>query len=230
MREDMREYTKFEKFQNWFYYHKFGLAAAVLVVWIAGSMLWNALGIGRTEPDYRFAYVGGRELTAETVEVLKTALASFGTDLNGDGRVTVSLTQHITSDSANSDNMMYGYAAQMTVLADITAGESTFFLLEDPVSFQQSFQILAHPDGSIPAEDDFAAMDKVFLWKNCPALASLELGTYEEKLLDMTATGQIQDLLSGLYLGQRYYYIPEQQPYPEGENAFWQAMTEGAVN
>ena len=103
----MREYTKWEKFQNWFYYNKLWLGAVVLILWVLGSMLWNLLGIGQVKPDYRFAYIGSRELSAETVEVLENALASFGTDLNGDGRVAVSITQHITADSGNTDNMMH---------------------------------------------------------------------------------------------------------------------------
>ena len=225
----MREYTRWEKFRNWFHYNKLWVAAVALVIWVAGSMLWNVLGIGQVKPDYRFAYVGSRELSEDTVAVLENALASFGTDRNGDGQVTVSLAQHITADPNNTDNMMYSYAADMTVLADITEGESTFFLLEDPVSFQLSFQVLANPDGSIPAEDDFMALDKVFLWKNCPALASLELGMFEDKFLDLTETGEIQDILSGLYLGRRYYYDPDQQKDPQGDNALWLAMTEGAT-
>jgi hypothetical protein len=225
----MREYTKKEKFLNWLHYNKLWVAAVALVIWVTGSMLWNVLGIGQSQPDYCFAYVGSRELSAETVEILEKALASFGTDLNGDGQVVVSLTQHITADPTNTDNMMYGYAADMTVLADITEGESTFFLLEDPVSFQISFQILAHLDGSIPAEEDFEALDKVYLWKNCPALASLELGMYEDKYLDLTETGEIQDLLSGLYLGRRYFFDPSQQKNPDADDALWRAMTEGAT-
>ena len=226
----MRQYTKKEKLLNWLHYHKIQLAAGALVLGVAGSMLWNVLGIGQIKPDYRFSYIGSRELAKETVSTLENALASFGDDLNGDGRVTVSITQHITADPTNTDNMMYGYAADMTVLADITEGESTFFILEDPVSFQLSFQILSHPDGSIPAEDDFTALDKVFLWKDCPALASLELGMYEDNYLDLTETGEIQDLLPGLYLGRRYFYDPSQHNYPEADSALWRAMTEGAVH
>ena len=225
----MRTYTRKERFLNWLHYNKLWVAAAALVLWVAGSMLWNVLGIGQIKPDYRFAYVGSRELSEDTVAVLETALASFGADLNGDGRVTVSLTQHITADPTNTDNMMYGYAAGMTVLADITEGESTFFLLEDPVSFQLSYQVLAHPDGSIPAEEDFTALDKVYRWKNCPALASLELGMFEDKFLDLTETGDIQELLSGLYLGRRYFIDAGQQAHPEADTALWLAMTEGAV-
>lgn len=225
----MREYTKKEKFLNWLHYNKLWVAAVALVLWVAGSMLWNVLGIGQVKPDYRFAYVGSRELSADTVAALEQALATLAEDHNGDGTVTVRVTQHVTADPTNTDNMMYGYAAGMTVLADITEGESTFFLLEDPVSFQLSYQVLAHPDGSIPAEDDFTALDKVYRWENCPVLASLELGMFEDHFLDITETGEIQDLLANLYLGRRYFVDTKQQKYPEADDALWHAMTEGAV-
>lgn len=225
----MREYTKKEKFQNWLYYHKLGIIAAAVILWVIGSMLWNVLGIGQVKPDYRVAYVGSQKLTDDTVAALESALASFGEDLNGDGTVAVALTQHISGSDSSADNMMYGYAAEVTVLADISEGESTFFLLEDPVSFQISFQVLAHRDGSMPAEDDFEALDKVYRWENCPALASLDLGSYEDSYLDLTETGEIQDLLKNLYLGRRYFFDPDQNEYPEANDAFWQALTEGAT-
>lgn len=223
-----REYTKMERFQNWLYYNKIWLIVGAIFLWVAGSMLWNILGIGQIKPDYRVAYVGSRRLPEETVAVLENALASFGEDVNGDGRVAVTLTQHITADRESMDNMTYSYAAEITVLADVTAGESVFFLLENPVDFQLSFQILAHRDGRVPAEDDFEALDKVFRWADCPALAALELGTYEDSYLDLTETGEIQELLANLCLGRRYFLDEKQNPNPEANERFWQSLTEGA--
>ena len=60
-------------------------------------------------------------------------------------------------------------------------------------------------------------------------LISLDLGTYEDNYLDITETGEVQDLLANLYLGRRYYYDPAQQENPEADNALWLAMTEGAT-
>ena len=225
----MRVYTRKEKFLNWLHYNKLWVAAVALVIWVAGSMLWNVLGIGQTEPDCRFLYVGSRPLSEDCIAALEAGLASLAEDYNGDGTVAVTVTQCVTVSSTSIDNQMYGYGSEIAVLADITEGESTFFLLEDPVAFQLSFQILAYPDGSIPAEDDFTALDKVYLWKNCPALASLELGMYEDKFLDLTETGEIQDLLSGLYLGRRYFFDPGRQKNPHADNALWNVMTEGAT-
>ena len=119
--------------------------------------------------------------------------------------------------------------SQITILADITEGESHFFLLEDPVDFQLSFQVLANLDGSIPAEDDFEALNKVFRWADCPTLASLELGTYEDSYLDITETGEIQELLKDFYLGQRYYVGNSTPDHWEAYEALWNILTEGAT-
>ena len=93
----------------------------------------------------------------------------------------------------------------------------------------QITQKLKNYVGSFIAEDDFKAMDKVCRWADCPALASLELGTYEDRYLDITETGEVQDLLKDLYLGRRYFLDPDQQENPEADNNFWQAITEGAT-
>lgn len=223
-----REYTKKEKLANWFYYNKLWLAVGAIILWVIGSMLWNVLGIGQIKPDYRFAYVGSLRLPEDCVAALEAGLASLGTDLNGDGMVTVSLTQHISAPDSNTENMIYSYGADVTLLADITEGESCFFLMDDPEQFQLDYQILAQWDGSVPAEDDYEALDKVCTWSECPALSSLELGGYVDKYLDQTETGDCQELLKNLYLGRRFFHDPSQEEYPEGNDALWDVMTEGA--
>lgn len=224
-----RTYTRRERFQNWFYYNKLWVAVGVILCSIVGSMVWNVLGIGQVKPDCRFVYVGSRALPADCVEALETGLASLAEDCNGDGTVTVLVTQCVTTGEGALENQVYGYGAEITLLADITEGESHFFLMEDPENVQLSFQILAHLDGSIPAEDDYEAMDKVFAWADCPALTSLELGTYTDRYLDQVEIGDCQELLSGLYLGRRYYHDPSQEKNPESNEKLWQTLTKGAV-
>lgn len=225
----MREYTRWEKFQNWFYYNKLWVFVGAIILWVAGSMLWNVLGIGQAKPDYQFVYVGSRKLPDDCVKALETGLAELAEDCNGDGIVTVVLTQCVSTGSEDMENQIYGYGAEVTLLADITEAESHFFLMEDPVDIQLSFQILAHLDGSIPADNDYEAMDKVYAWVDCPALASLELGSYEDAYLDQVETGSCQDLLAGLYLGRRYYYDAAQEQYPEANEKLWKILTEGAT-
>ncbi len=227
--EQKKQYTWRQRLGNWFYYNKLWVLVGLVLLWIIGSMLWNVLGIGQTAPDYIISYVGRLKLPQDCVDALEGALAQFGEDLNGDGEVVIKLNQHVVTDNSYADNVTYSYGAEITVLADITEGESHFFLLEDPVDFQLSFQVLANLDGSIPADGDFEALDKVFRWADCPELASLKLGTYEDSYLDITETGEVQDLLKDLYLGRRYFLDPDQQENPEADNNFWQAITEGAT-
>jgi hypothetical protein len=227
--EQKHTYTRRQRLENWFYYNKLWVLAGLVILWVIGSMLWNVLGIGQTSPDYTISYVGRLKLPEDCAVALENAVAQFGEDLNGDGEVVIKLDQHVVTDNSYADNATYSYGAEITVLADITEGESHFFLLEDPVDFQLSFQILANLDGSAPAEDDFKAMDKVYRWADCPVLASLELGTYEDSYLDITETGEVRDLLKDLYLGRRYFLDPDQQEDPEADNNFWQAITEGAT-
>lgn len=222
-----REYTRKERLANWFYYNKLWLAVGGIILWVIGSMIWNVLGMGQVKPDYRFVYVGSRRLPEECIEALEAGLASLADDYNGDGTVTVVVTQCVSAGDAVLENQIYGYGAEVTLIADITEGESHFFLMENPESVQLSFQILAHLDGSIPADDDYEAMDKVYAWRDCPRLTALALGTYEDAYLDRLETGNCQDLLSDLYIGRRYYYDASMEENPEGNAALWAVMTEG---
>lgn len=224
-----REYTKKEKFQNWLYYHKWYLVAGAVVLHIAGSMLWNVLGIGQTKPDYNIAYMAGRRLTEEMVQTLEEGFAGFGQDLNGDGKVTVCLNQYIVAGGESMENITHDYAAEMSMLADITEGLSTIFLLENPEQFQQNYQVLSHRDGTPPLEEDYSAADKVYRWSQCPALTALDLGEYTESYLDITETGTFQELLSGLYVGRRFFPDTQTDPNPQATQLFWEAITAGAA-
>ena len=223
-----REYTRKGRLANWFYYNKLWVAAGVLIMWIAGSMLWNALGIGQEKPDFCVAYVGGVQLPEDCVASLETALEALASDANGDGTVVVALTQYILPGTATVEDLRYNYAAQMSLLADITDGKSLLFLLEDPREFQKAFQVLAHLDGSAPGDEDYEGMDKVYAWSACPVLSGFDLGSYADSYLDITETGENQDLLSGLYLGRRYFYDKSQEKYPAENEALWLALTAGA--
>lgn len=222
-----RQYTKKEKLQNWFYYNKWYLAIGAVALYVIGSMVWNLLGIGQVAPDYTVGYMSSRRLTPEMVQTLEEGLARFGQDVNGDGKVKVTVTQYIVAGGESMENITHDYAGEMAMLADITEGFSTFFLLEDPEHFQQQYQVLSHRDGTPPHEEDFSALDKVCRWADCPALSGLSLGEYTESYLDITETGDFQELLSGLYVGRRFFFDTKMEPDPQANQAFWEAMTAG---
>ena len=202
-----------EKLANWLRYHWLWLLAGAAVLLVAGSMLWNVLGIGQTQPDYTFAYVGKNGLSEAAETALTAALETLGTDVNGDGRVKVRLNQYATARIGEPETAYYyNYAADARLVADITAQDSYFFLMEDPAAVQRAYQILADWDGAPPPDGDYGAEGKAILWTDCPALAALNVPEG-----------------AGLYLGRRCFY-EEKSAREQAENAaLWAILTEGAT-
>ena len=225
------ELTGKEKLANWFHYHKWWIVVWAFLLFSVGGIIWNALGIGQIRPDYVFAYVGSAALPEDCVNALEQELAALGQDVNGDGRVMVELRQYTSSANQESseDSVMYGYASDVTLIADITNGDSYFFLMEDPAQFQRAYQTLANQDGSLPEDDDHSIDGRAFQWSDCPVLAGLELGGYEEKILNQSVTGDSQELLSGLYFGRRGFYDEKQAAEQGANEALWDILMEGAV-
>lgn len=50
--------TPREKWNNWWHYHKWQVAAGAAVCLMAADLACNALGVGKVRPDYQIAYVG----------------------------------------------------------------------------------------------------------------------------------------------------------------------------
>ncbi len=200
-----------EKIANWFYYYKWWIVAWAVLLYILVSIVCSALGIGQVKPDYRFAYVGSRELPEEFAASLEAQLATLGSDVNGDGEVTVELRRYVTGYDGDLETAMYyNYAADVTLVADISAGESYFFLAENPAELQKNYQIFAMPDGSAPGEDDESVEGKVIRWSDCPALAGLDID---------------QERLENLWVGRRCFYGEASH---ESDDALWSVITKGA--
>lgn len=212
--EPQREYTKKEKAMNWLYYNKMWLIVGAVLLWIGGSMLWNILGIGRTDPDIIIAYVGNRAISDEDAEKLERIFAALAEDLNGDGKVCVELRRYRLNHGGDLETAMYyNYAADTELVADITVGDSVFFLSEDPSGVQRSYQIFAFPDGTPPSDTDYTVEDKVFSWEACPSLASADIDP---------------EICSGLFIGRRSFYDEKQASRHAGAEAIWENITQGA--
>ena len=210
--EPKREWTKAEKRRNWLDYHKGWLAAGAVLVWILGSILWNALGIGRVRPDYMFAYVGETALDEQAAAAFEAQAAKLGTDKNGDGKVAVELRQYVTPRTGDKETAIrYEYAASVQLLADLEKKESYFFLTADPAGLQKGYQILANADGSAPDSRDFGIEGKAYAWQDCPGLRNMDLD---------------QAAWSHLYLGRRCFY-GEAAGNRQAEDALWQTLMKG---
>ena len=223
--EEKRTMTPEEKRKNWWYYYKWHVLIGAVLLGIVGSIVWNALS--QVEPDYGIAYVGNSVLPDDTAAALEAGFAALGEDLNGDGRVTVRLSQYASSGDTDAGA---AYSASVHLMGDILDCESYFFLLEDPVMFQTNYHILCKLDGSLPAAGDHSAEGTYLAWEQCPTLTGMELGEYAYELLGQTITGESQELVSRLFLARRGFQTEKTAPYPEGCAALWDKLTEGAVS
>lgn len=204
------QYTKREIFSNWFYYHKWYLLIILAILFIVVDIISNYLST--PSPDYKFAYIGGNRIPDDAISAFEKEVAQYGVDVNNDGKVIVQLKQYILATSETSvDALQQLYAADATLTADILDNESHFFILEDPTTFQNSYELLTDKNG------DFASSSNdinsfCVLWSNCSTLVQMQLGSYTESFAGITTTGNVYDVFSDLYLAQRGYYhdIPEE--------------------
>lgn len=226
-REEQAELTRSEKRQNWWHYHKWHIAVGVVLAGIGASILWHALGIGQIRPDYQIAYVGKNALPDDTAAAIESAFAALGEDLNGDGTVSVRLNQYPSTGGVDAG---MAASAQVALMADVLECESYFFLLEDPAWFQANYHILRRSDGSLPEEGNYSADGAYLAWDGCPALAQTDLGGYSYQVAGKTAAGDSNELASGLSLARRGFWTEETCAYPEGCDALWARLTEGAVS
>lgn len=222
-----KELTPKEKRANWWYYNKRYVILGVLLLGILISLIRNALS--QVTPDYQIAYVGANTLPEDTVSALEESLASLGEDLNGDGSVTVQLVQYTISGSPEMDPSAAA-SSEVRLMADIVECESYFFLLENPEEFQRKYHSLRRLDGALPDEDDPSAEGTYLKWEQCPVLSQMDLGKYSYSLLGGTAEGHSSDLVSQLSIARRGFWTEKTTPYPEGCEALWEKITEGAVS
>ena len=222
-----RTYTAKEKFFNWLHYHIWHLAAVALLLVMATGILANKISQTKESYDYYIAYIATAELPSECLSALKSEIGALGVDVDGDGEVTVKISQYIPSTTtATYEEAAYGRTAEVAILTDINEGESYFFLVEYPEDFQLDFQLMAHLDGSPSAKDDFGVWDKVYSWADCPTLTALNLGSSVDE-----AGQEIdhQEFLSKLYLGRRCFIDTRMKSNSPENAALWDLLTAGAT-
>lgn len=216
--------TPAQKRKNWWDYHKRQVLLGAAALAVAGSVLWDALGVGKPVPDYQLAYVGTNALPDDTAAALEQGFAALGEDLNGDGKVLVQLHQYAVSNADAS----VAAAASTSLLGDLLECESYFFLLENPEQFQADYHALRRLDGSLPPEGSRSAEGTYLAWEQCPSLTDFALGAYSYQFIDRTATGSSRELVSRLYLARRGFRTEKTAAYPEGCDNLWNHLTEGA--
>lgn len=246
--EAPREYTKKEKWANWWDYH---LKTVLIAGFFIALGIWMVVDIvtNNTSPDYSVAIVAPGSLPTEVTTALADALTPYADDRNGDGEVLVQCVSYNLNLSTTEQQMdganplfnqdavqAYDNMAAATMLSgDYQTNQSYVFLVYDPAGFARYTQGLVYLDGTVPPEiatQDTEALENidwynmVYRWTDCPVLNALQPGDYTDPLSGTAVP--VTDYLSDLYVGRRVVATEDAAEDFAGADAFWNALTEGA--
>lgn len=135
----------------------------------------------------------------------------MGEDLNGDGKVVVSIVQYTMADptaenTAVDPNMQM--ATQTKLAADMSTCESILFLVDDYnfKNFQDSQQLFSYLDGTVPEEGakDYEKMK--IPWSESKFLSGMDLGAYVTEADGKQLSVSYQDFFQNLNLCLRSFY------------------------
>lgn len=167
--------------KNWWYYYKWYVISGLVLFGICFYLIGNFFGWFKKSPDLQIAYVGQSYLDEQTLKSIQEQFTSLANDYNHDGEVLVQINQYLKSN-------------EIGLIGDINDCESYFFILEDPNTFQNQYQVLAMPDGSCPDSNDYSASNKVL------------------------------PLTSSLYIGRRCYYTSKKPKFIEQYATIWRNL------
>ena len=224
-----RQYSRKERWANWWDYNLkwviiIGIAAAFVGYCFIGQYFLT------THADYNVAVVAPHYLPEATQTALQDALAAYGEDRNGDGKVVVKLNVYTMNFGSDDSDAYLDMAGTTKLSTDIQGALSSIFILYDPAGFQSTTGTLRYLDGSLPQSDaDNDWWNMVYHWDDCPVLAGLDLGEYRADTTHAQG-GDSQTYLADFYVGMRGAWNTGTEENLAGGEELWQALTAGAVS
>ena len=222
-------YTRKERWANWWDYNLkwvilLGIAAAFVGYCFIGQYFLT------THADYNVAVVAPHYLPEATQTALQDALAAYGEDRNGDGKVVVKLNVYTMNFGSDDSDAYLDMAGTTKLSTDIQGVLSSLFILYDPAGFQSTTGTLRYLDGTLPeAGSDSDWWNMVYRWTDCPVLAGLDLGEYRADTTHAQG-GDSQAYLADFYIGMRGAWNTGTEENLAGGEELWQALTAGAVS
>lgn len=186
--EEPKELSKKEKRANWWLYHKRWVALGLVVIAVAGWMIYDM--VSAVEPDYVIGMVMPYTLPDNLRTKLETGIAAYGEDLNGDGKVVVQVQAFTiaTGIGGSGEDANLQIAAITQLSANITIGESILFIsspYEIDYYFDQ-YQLFGASNGDF-VDTSANPRDITVAFQDVPGLAALDLEytiTLEDEVLD----------------------------------------------
>lgn len=168
------------KAQNWWYYNKkkllFGIIGAAVVVSLVLSIVF------KEHPDYTIAIMSSVYLDDSALTVVEEQLSDYGKDLNGDGKVLVSVVNYAVSSGEDQDS--YDATAQQVAAtkfaADMSTGESMIWF-HDSVGY---YCMTEQSELFTPVQTDKKLDDPLMIpWNDVKALGEIDFSSYQNDYL-----------------------------------------------
>lgn len=139
-----------------------GLAALTGLVFWGGNQL-----LGRREPDVQIAVVHAQPLPDGVIAALEQFLAERVGDLNGDGTAVARVNDYTVVFDGSAAEPDRQAAGMPLLTADLAAGQSALYAVEDPARFLERY-------------GDKADGDAAALWGDLAGLCTLEAGSFPD--------------------------------------------------
>lgn len=175
--EKPRELTPAEKRANWWHYHWYYvvlIAAAVLAI---GYFVWSRAT--EVKPDYTVAVVSRTDPDAAFLSELETRLESIAEDVNGDGKVKVTVKGiwlAMDYDGGDVSLRKLMESSEDKLNSDFYLCESLFFIVDDPAAMEQKYGCFRLLDGTDPQEGDTVQTTDFAVALQDTALAGTDAG------------------------------------------------------
>ncbi len=166
------EPPKKRDFGDFWYYHKWHLLLALVVIVFAAFLLHDLFFKAR--PDYQVSVVSEQSLSEASAQQMEQELARYGTDQNGDGKVLVQLNQYVFPTDKTIQNQA-NEAAWVKFESDLTAGTSVIFFTDEGSfqTVQKQLKIFGNVDGSAPKSGEELSAGLRIPLSSCPAFSKL---------------------------------------------------------
>lgn len=139
--------TPRKKAENFWYYHKWHILAAVVAVMI---LFFAIRDMSRPVADYEIGMITSEYYPQQAVELLEKNIEPYAEDLNGDGRVMVQINSYTITSEESDPKMRLANLVKLD--ADLSSGTSLLFITDEE-SFetqQERVSMFAYLDGSTP--------------------------------------------------------------------------------
>ena len=164
--------TAKDKRANWWYYHKFHVLGAIVVIALIATLVYSF--VSKVSPDYAIGLITQQDYSSDVVEKLEQELKAYADDRNGDGQVVV----QVNSYAVNQTDVQMQQANVVRLIGDATSFDTVLYL-SDLDSFEwlqeQNDIFFAYTDGATPEEGAADFENMRVNWADCKALSNMDL-------------------------------------------------------